>query len=81
MAKTKTNPTAKIIAALQGRIENDDFDDSKSVSANKELELRSQSDELERQFRKHILDELFPERVNGRLYAEAEEKATEIIDY
>lgn len=81
MAKTKTNPTAKIIAALQGRIENDDFDDSKSVSASKELELRAHGDALDRQFRKHVLNDMFPERVNGRLYAEAEQKETEIIDY
>ena len=80
MSKTKPSPTARIIAALQGRIENDDFDDKRTVPEAKELELRAHGDALERQFKKQILDDLFPDRKKGKLYQEITEEQ-EIIDY
>lgn len=85
MSKSQINATVRLIKALENTFGgiNDDFDDASlsQQDIERELEQRHNSDKLESQFRKPILDAMFPNRTSGKLYGVTEEAEDKFIDY
>lgn len=87
MNKSQVNATVRLIKALENTYEgiNDDFDDPvlNATDIERQLQQRHNSDKLERQFRRPILDAMFPNRTSGKLYACTEDgdDTENFIDY